>query len=141
MDKYESYPLQIPQAYPFVLVDRISEVSENHIRTERSVSEGDLLTISGSYLLENMAQSASALLSFRYRDDPPDLLYLAEIRSAQIRCCPSPGDCIRTDVSIQLAVGGFARVSCQSLVRRNPDAGWSSIGNADLTLAFRYSRE
>ena len=141
MDKYETYPLQIPQSYPFVLVDRILELSEDHIRTERSVSEGDLLAVSGSYLIENMAQSSSALLGFRYRDDPPDRLYLADIKSAQIRFCPSPGDYIRTDVSIQLAVGGFAKVSCQSLIRRNPYGNWSPIGDADLTLAFRHSRK
>ncbi len=137
MNEYKPYPLQIPQAYPFILVDRILELSENHIKTERSVSEGDLLAVSESYLLENMAQSASALLGFRYRDNLPDLLYLAEVRSSRVRSCPAPGDCIRTDVSLLLAVGGFARVSCHSLIRRTPCADWSPIGDAVLTLAFR----
>lgn len=137
MDQYKSYPLQIPQAYPFLLVDRIVELSENRVQTERSVSEGDLLAVSENYLLENMAQSASALLGFRYRNNPPDLLFLAEIRSSRIHCCPTPGDYIRTDVSIPLAVGGFARASCHSLIRRNLCEDWSPIGNAELTLAFR----
>ena len=139
MDKNPSYPLHIPQSYPFLLIDRILQASEHHILTERSVSEGDLLTASGSYLLENMAQSASALLGFRYHDAPPDLLYLAEIRSARICCCPSPGDSVRTDVSISLAVGGFARVSCHSLIRKTSCGDWSPVGDAELTLAFRYS--
>lgn len=141
MEKNKSYPLRLPQSYPFLLIDRILQVSENGILTERSVSEGDPLTASGNYLLENMAQSASAFFGFQHRDTPPDLLYLAEIRNARIHCCPSPGDSVRTDVTLSLAVGGFARVCCHSRIRRPSCTDWSPAGEAELTLAFRHSGE
>ena len=106
----------MPQRQPFLMIDRILELSRERICTVRKVTEGDCLTASASYMLENMAQSASAL--FGYRNSKSAETYLAGIETAKVPWLPEPGDAIVTEVEVELAIGNLAKVRCTSQIRR-----------------------
>lgn len=106
----------IPQRYPFTFIDQIYELSDEYAKSKRVVTTNDSLTLSGSYLIENMVQTASALFGYRNRNQIPDEMYLAGIDTATIHRCPKPGECLETEVKLVIAAGKFARVSCQCFV-------------------------
>lgn len=139
----------IPQRHPFVLIDRIYTLTENYARTGKAITAGDMLTLSGSYLIENMAQSASALFQYRFREAMPKELpctgaepspgemYLAGIDHAKVKRCPLPGEYLETEVKLVIAIGGLARVTCQCFVVDENRKEKECIGEGSLVLAFQ----
>ncbi len=113
----------IPQRIPFLLVDCINELSDEKICTERKVTIGDYLPVSASYMIEHMAQSASALMGYRNRKRKCNHMYLAGIEEAQFQRLPAPGDTVATKVSVELAVGNLAKVQCESRILQSAGTG------------------
>lgn len=126
----------IPQRYPFILVDRVCELSDSYAKTEKLVSAGDVLTISENYLLENMAQSASALFGYRCRHHIPEVMYLAGIDEAKVERRPLPGEVMETEVELVIAIGGLARVVCRCFVVDENEER-EMIGTGTLVLAVK----
>lgn len=110
--KWSKITDKIPQRYPFLMVDDIICISKDKIRTKKAVSYGDYMLSSGTFFLENMAQSASALLGGG--DKKYDNMYLASIDSAKIMRVPRAGERIETEVVIVVAAGSLIRVSAVS---------------------------
>lgn len=106
----------VPQRPPFLFVDGISELSEEQILTEKLITAGDYVTLSGSFLVEHMAQSASALFGYRFREKHCEHMYLAGIDEARIFRMLRPGETVYTEVSVVIAAGSLARVKCKSYV-------------------------
>lgn len=106
----------LPQRPPFLLVDRIRELSEERICTERAVTTEDFLTVSGNYLIENMAQSASALFGYRrlIQKRNYEHMYLAAIDESLISRLPEPGDRLVTEIEVVITAGSLARVKGKS---------------------------
>lgn len=121
----------LPQRYPFLLVDCVVELEEEYIRTRKCVSAEDYLKESGSYLIENMAQSASALFGYRNRNSNQNIknMYLAAIDEARIERLPYVGEVIETEVNVVIAVGTLARVRAVSYGEKH-----KKIGEAGLVL-------
>lgn len=106
----------IPQRYPFLLVDCILELSDDRILTKKQIADGDYLAISGSFLIEHMAQSASALFGYRFREKSCEHLYLAGIEDANIVHRSRAGETLFTEVVVVIAVANLAKVQCRSYV-------------------------
>lgn len=129
--EYNTIMEWLPQRYPFLLVDCVIEVEEEYIRTRKCVSAGDYLKESGNYLIENMAQSASALFGYRNRNSNRIIenMYLAAIEEAEINRLPCVGEVIETEVNVVIAIGTLARVKAVSYGENH-----KKIGEAGLVL-------
>ncbi len=121
----------IPQRYPFFLVDRILELSDDRILTKKQVTDGDYLTISGSFLIEHMAQSAAALFGYRFREKSCEHMYLAGIEDANIVHRSQAGETLFTEVVVLIAVANLAKVHCCSYVNPSMEeqdmAGYATL--------------
>ena len=124
----------IPQRYPMLYVDTIVRISEEFVCTRRAVTEGDGISVSGTYLLENMAQSAAVLCGYRSRHRESTAVYLGNIDHAQVLRCPKAGDCIETEVCLEIAIAGMAKVRCKSFVITGEN-GREPIGDGVFVLA------
>ena len=106
----------MPQRYPFLMIDTVLELSRERVCTGKKVTEGDALTVSASYMMENMAQSASVLFGYRSQAACRQT-ELAGVEEADVPCLPAPGDVVMTEVTVELAVGNLAKVRCESHIK------------------------
>ncbi len=122
----------ISQRPPFLFLDGILELSEECVKTKKVVTEGDYLSVSAVYIVENMAQSAAALFGYRNRDKICNHMYLAGVESADLKRSLKKGEILVTEVKVILAVGNWGRVECESFVCCNGKK--ECAANASLTL-------
>lgn len=124
----------IPQRYPMLYVDTVEETSEEFVRTRRMVTEGDGMSETGTYLLEHMAQSAAVLCAGRGSHPQSAAVYLGNIDHARVTRCPNVGECVETEVYLEIAIAGMAKVRCKSFVLHEED-GREPIGHGIFVLA------
>lgn len=106
MDKIDDILTYIPQRYPFVLIDKIHDITDeglsstfkidpNHVMVDKShLTEGGML--------ENMAQSAAAFAGFQYRSKGKNVPvgFIAGMKKIVIHGNPETGSEITTKIKI-----------------------------------------
>lgn len=116
----------IPQADPFVMVDKLLHYSEGKVVSGLAVS-GDLLFLDNGHfaapgLIENMAQTVALYTGYGYfmRDETPPEGYIGAISRVQIDNLPELGAEITTTVQIMDEIMGItlveAVVECRGAV-------------------------
>ena len=118
----------LPHRYPFLLVDRIIELSPpsrvvglKNVTMNEEFFQGHFPgapVMPGVLILEAMAQVAGVLL---YRELPEDvrskkLIYFTGVESAKFRRPVMPGDQLRLEVEVVYRRNNFGKVSARALV-------------------------
>ncbi|MBN2453010.1 MAG: 3-hydroxyacyl-ACP dehydratase FabZ [Candidatus Omnitrophica bacterium] len=98
----------LPHRYPFLLVDRVLEVSENRIVGIKNVTMNELFfqghfpgkpIMPGVLILEAMAQ-AGGVGALSHKDNVGKLAYFLSINNAKFRKPVVPGDTLRMEIDI-----------------------------------------
>lgn len=98
----------IPHRYPFLLVDRVVEMSERNIVAIKNVTAGELVfeghfpqraVMPGVLMVEAMAQAGGVLLLSK-PEHRGKMAYLAAVNEARFRKIVTPGDQLRIEVEI-----------------------------------------
>lgn len=105
----------IPQQEPFVMVGRLTSVSEDGAVTETTIRPDNLFaengSLSASGLLENMAQTHAVRMGFINKyilGKDMQVGFIGAIRNADIASLPRVGETIRTEAIIREEVFGMA---------------------------------
>jgi 3-hydroxyacyl-[acyl-carrier-protein] dehydratase len=115
----------LPHRYPFLLVDRILEMSETHIVGLKNVTANEphfqghfpeKAVMPGVLIIECMAQVAGVLIGKRTVDAHKKLMLLASIDHARFRQPVGPGDQLRIEATITNFRSTAAKVSGKALV-------------------------
>lgn len=114
----------IPQRRPFVMVDTLTEVSDNAATTELLIKEDNLFVDEGTFceagIVENMAQTCAAGMGYigiHSMQDRVRIGFLSAIRNLQIMRSPKAGEKLCTHVSIIERFMGMVLVEVKSLVK------------------------
>lgn len=107
----------IPQRFPFVMVDELTEYSENHlvsgfeIKAENIFVQDEIFQASG--LIEHQAQSIALHTGYQYyllgQEAPTG--YIGAIKSFETEALPKVGDRLKTEVTIINEVMGVTLVN------------------------------
>ena len=130
----------IPHRYPFLLVDRITEINEEgthcvgikNISANEKILQGHLpgqAIFPGALLVEHMAQVGCYLLMLR-PESKGKLAYFAAIDGVRFRRPAVPGDQVVTTVELVFNRRGIWRIRCESRVDGEP------VCEGDLTCAL-----
>ncbi|MCX8052806.1 MAG: 3-hydroxyacyl-ACP dehydratase FabZ [Armatimonadetes bacterium] len=130
----------IPHRYPFLLVDRIIEVSEDgtscvgikNISANEKILQGHLpgqAVFPGALLVEHMAQVGCYLLMLR-PEAKGKLAYFAAIDGVRFRRPAVPGDQVVTKVELVFSRRGIWKIRCESRVEDE------LVCEGDLTCAL-----
>lgn len=107
----------IPQRSPFVMVNELSEYSENHLISGFEIMEENIFVQNGIFqasgLIEHQAQSVALHTGYKYyllgKDAPTG--YIGAIKSFEAEALPKVGDHLRSEVTILNEVMGFTLVN------------------------------
>lgn len=96
----------IPQKFPFVMVDKLSEYSENHLISGFTIQEDNIFVHEGVFqasgLIEHQAQSVALHTGYKYfllgKEAPTG--YIGAIKSFEADDLPKTGDILKTEVTI-----------------------------------------
>jgi len=96
----------IPQKFPFVMVDQLSEYSENHLVSGFTIKEDHIFTCSGIFqasgLIEHQAQSVALHTGYKYyllgKEAPTG--YIGAIKSFETEALPNVGEQLITEAII-----------------------------------------
>ena len=113
----------LPHRYPFLLVDRIIEMSDEHIVGIKNVTSNepffnghfpDFPVMPGVLIIEAMAQTAGVQVLSTIPDRGSKLVLLASVEEAKFRKPVRPGDVLVIDVTMTKMRGkiGKARGEC-----------------------------
>lgn len=97
----------IPQRPPFVMVDKLLDWSENHLRTSFSVKPDNIFVENNEFrepgLIENIAQSAAAGAGYAVRLNNKKVAvgYIGAIKNLEIFGLPKINDELFTEVNIE----------------------------------------
>jgi len=113
----------IPQRKPFMMVDRLLEYEEGSAVTAFAVGRDNYFVADGELaivaLVENMAQSASAMAGYKAllegAEEPPQGI-LAEVKKFQCHRQPRIGETLTTQVKKGVEVNGVAIVYAKTHV-------------------------
>ena len=130
----------IPHRYPFLLVDRITEVNEDgtravgikNITANEKILQGHLpgqAIFPGALLVEHMAQVGCYLLMLR-PEAKGKLAYFAAIDGVRFRRPAVPGDQVVTDVQLVTSRRGIWKIRAESRVEGD------LVCEGDLTCAL-----
>lgn len=104
----------IPQQEPFVMVGRLTSVSEVGAVTETTIGGDNIFVEDGRFsapgLLENMAQTHAVRLGFINKyilGKDVQVGFIGAIRNANVTCLPAVGETIRTEAVIREEVFGM----------------------------------
>ncbi|ASK30919.1 hypothetical protein CEY12_12760 [Chryseobacterium sp. T16E-39] len=108
----------IPQRFPFVMVNQLSEYSENHLISGFMIKEENIFLQDGVFqasgLIEHQAQSVALHTGYKYyllgKEAPTG--YIGAIKSFEAEALPKVGDQLITEVSILNEVMGVTLVNC-----------------------------
>jgi 3-hydroxyacyl-[acyl-carrier-protein] dehydratase len=115
----------LPHRYPFLLVDRITELEPNkrivgikNVTINEQFFQGHFPgapVMPGVLVIESMAQVAAVLF---YRDETPGekLIYFAGIESAKFRRPVIPGDQLRIEMEVRSRRSNCGKMSGQATV-------------------------
>ncbi|PWN66998.1 hypothetical protein C1631_020000 [Chryseobacterium phosphatilyticum] len=115
----------IPQRFPFVMVQELSEYSENHIISGFEIQEDNLFIQDGQFqasgLIEHQAQSVALHTGYKYyllgKDAPTG--YIGAIKSFEAEILPEIGDQLISEVTILNEVMGVTLVDIVTKLNGN----------------------
>jgi len=96
----------IPQRPPFVMVDRLFQVTENAVESGFTVETSNQLVENGKFqasgLIENMAQTCALFAGYRAQemDKEAPVGFIASIKDVAIQRLPATGESINTRIEI-----------------------------------------
>jgi len=132
----------LPHRYPFLLVDKVIEMSDHHVVGIKNVTMNEPFfqghfphrpVMPGVLMLEALAQAA-ALLAFDALDTSPNensVYYFAGIDGARFKRPVEPGDQLILDVELLRMKAGIFKFKARALV------GEELAVEAELTCAMR----
>ncbi|MDC8105691.1 MULTISPECIES: hypothetical protein [Chryseobacterium] len=108
----------IPQRFPFVMVNELTEYSENHLVSGFTIKEDNIFLQDGIFqasgLIEHQAQSVALHTGYKYyllgKEAPTG--YIGAIKSFDAESLPKLGDELKTEVAILNEVMGVTLVNC-----------------------------
>ena len=115
----------MPHRYPFLLIDRVVEMSENTIRAIKNVTINEphflghfpeVPVMPGVLLVEAMAQAGGFLLLSQVEDRDDKLIYFTGIDKCRFRKPVVPGDQVVFEVEILAKRSTFAKIKGRALV-------------------------
>lgn len=127
----------LPHRYPFLLVDRITEVRDKFVVGIKCVTMNEWFfqghfpqqpVMPGVLILEAMAQTG-AVLAHQYEENAGKLVFLAGVDGARFRRIVQPGDVLRIEMTETYRRKGLGR--CEGKVY----VGDSLACEATLTFA------
>jgi 3-hydroxyacyl-[acyl-carrier-protein] dehydratase len=107
----------IPQRFPFVMVNELTEYSENHLISGFEIKEDNIFVQNGIFqasgLIEHQAQSVALHTGYKYyllgKDAPTG--YIGAIKSFEAEGLPKVGDHLKSEVTILNEVMGVTLVN------------------------------
>lgn len=115
----------LPHRYPFLLVDRVIELGEEHIVAIKNVTMNEPFftghfpgnpVMPGVLIIEAMAQTAGVLVLKKLGKNEHRLVFLATIDAAKFRKPVVPGDQLRLEVTFVKMKPTVIKVQCKGLV-------------------------
>jgi beta-hydroxyacyl-ACP dehydratase FabZ len=109
----------MPHRYPFLLIDRVLEMDEKHVRAVKNVTFNepqfmghfpDRPVMPGVLMVEAMAQAGGFLLFSRIDDRENKLIFFTGIDKCRFRRPVVPGDCVVFDVEVVSIRSTFAKL-------------------------------
>jgi 3-hydroxyacyl-[acyl-carrier-protein] dehydratase len=145
-----SMPLEIdrimamlPHRYPFLLVDRVLEFTENkHLRALKNVSINEPFfqghfpghpVMPGVLIIEALAQASGLLVQLSTKRDgsAQPLYYLVKVDKAKFTRIVVPGDQLTLEVELKRMIRRMGQFVCRASVAGNP------VAEAELLCAER----
>ncbi len=106
----------IPQKFPFVMVDKLYDFTENQIISGLTITNDNIFTSNGFFnapgLIENMAQTVAMHKGYTYylKNESAPVGYIGAIKKAEILEMPKVGQELRTTVNILHDIMGVTLV-------------------------------
>ncbi|RNA61292.1 hypothetical protein D1631_04720 [Chryseobacterium nematophagum] len=110
----------IPQKFPFVMVNSITEFSENHLISGFEIKEDNIFVqdtiFQASGLLEHQAQSVALHTGYKYhllgKETPTG--YIGAIKTFETEVLPKIGDVLITEINILSEIMGVTLVNAST---------------------------
>ena len=118
----------LPHRYPFLLVDRIEEIGDNHIVGIKNVTANEPFfaghfpeypVMPGVLIVESMAQVAGVLVLQSMTGRDRKLVLLASIEEARFRRPVLPGDQLRIEMTVLRRKASVAKMTGKATVNGN----------------------
>ena len=115
----------MPHRYPFLLIDRVLEMTDNTIRAVKNVTFNEphflghfpgLPVMPGVLIVEAMAQAGGFLLFGQVENRENKLFYFTGIDNCRFRKPVVPGDQLIFEVEVVAKRKGFAKIHGRALV-------------------------
>jgi 3-hydroxyacyl-[acyl-carrier-protein] dehydratase len=115
----------LPHRYPFLLVDRILEMDDQHIIGIKNVSYNepcflghfpDFPVMPGVLIIEAMAQTAGVQVLSTIPDRHNKLVFLVSVDGARFRRPVRPGDQLRIEMKVIRRKGSVAKMAGHATV-------------------------
>ena len=126
----------LPQQPPFVMIDRLTEVTDVHTQSQFFVAADNIFVSDGRLvaeaLIETMAQTCAARLGYLNSLDgmtEPTIGYIGAVKGYNIMRCPRVGETVTVDVDITGQV--FNMFLTQSTAR----VGEEVVASAEMKIA------
>lgn len=127
----------LPQQPPFVMIDRLTEVSDTHTQAEFTITEDNIFVSNGSLaaeaLIETMAQTCAARLGYLNSLDgqkEPSIGYIGAVKGYKIMRCPRVGEVVTVDVEITGQVFNMFLTDAKATI------GDEAIATAEMKIAI-----
>src|SRR6185437_10052822 len=110
----------LPHRYPFLLVDRIIEMDDEHVVGIKNVTANepffqghfpDIPVMPGVLIVEAMAQTAGVQVLSTIPDRDKKLVFLVSVDSARFRKPVVPGDQLRIEMKVIRRKGTVAKMA------------------------------